>query len=95
MLVQKLVEMEFMVQVWRQLVLMKKLKKKNQLFKLVILLLKNYYLKLVLELMAGDSIIAIQDMGAAGLTSSSIEMASKGNLGIEINLNKVPCREAK
>ena len=45
--------------------------------------------------MSGDSIIAIQDMGAAGLTSSSIEMASKGNLGIEINLNKVPCREAK
>jgi phosphoribosylformylglycinamidine synthase len=45
--------------------------------------------------MAGDSIIAIQDMGAAGLTSSSIEMASKGNLGIEINLNKVPCRETK
>ena len=44
--------------------------------------------------MAGNSIIAIQDMGAAGLTSSSIEMASKGNLGIEINLNKVPCREA-
>ena len=42
--------------------------------------------------MAGDSIIAIQDMGAAGLTSSSIEMASKGNLGIEINLNKVPCQ---
>jgi phosphoribosylformylglycinamidine synthase len=34
-------------------------------------------------------------MGAAGLTSSSIEMASKGNLGIEINLNKVPCRETK
>jgi phosphoribosylformylglycinamidine synthase len=45
--------------------------------------------------MAGDSIIAIQDMGAAGLTSSSIEMASKGKLGIEINLNKVPCRETK
>ena len=52
-------------------------------------------LEACLELMAGDSIIAIQDMGAAGLTSSSIEMASKGNLGIEINLNKVPCREAK
>ena len=50
-------------------------------------------LEACLELMAGDSIIAIQDMGAAGLTSSSIEMASKGNLGIEINLNKVPCRE--
>ncbi len=52
-------------------------------------------LEACLELMAGDSIIAIQDMGAAGLTSSSIEMASKGNLGIEIDLNKVPCREAK
>ena len=52
-------------------------------------------LEACLELMAGDSIIAIQDMGAAGLTSSSIEMASKGNLGIEINLNEVPCREAK
>jgi phosphoribosylformylglycinamidine synthase len=51
-------------------------------------------LEACLELMAGDSIIAIQDMGAAGLTSSSIEMASKGNLGIEINLNKVPCRES-
>jgi len=52
-------------------------------------------LEACLELMAGDSIIAIQDMGAAGLTSSSIEMASKGNLGIEINLNEVPCRETK
>ena len=51
-------------------------------------------LEACLELMGGDSIIAIQDMGAAGLTSSSIEMASKGNLGIEINLNMVPCREA-
>ena len=52
-------------------------------------------LEACLELMKGDSIIAIQDMGAAGLTSSSIEMASKGKLGIEINLNKVPCRETK
>ena len=52
-------------------------------------------LEACLELMSGESIIAIQDMGAAGLTSSSIEMASKGNLGIEINLNKVPCRETK
>ena len=52
-------------------------------------------LEACLELMAGDSIIAIQDMGAAGLTSSSIEMASKGDLGIEINLNMVPCRESK
>ena len=52
-------------------------------------------LEACLELMAGDSIIAIQDMGAAGLTSSSIEMASKGNLGIELNLDLVPCRETK
>ena len=42
-----------------------------------------------------DTTIAIQDMGAAGLTSSSIEMASKGKLGIELDLNKVPCREEK
>jgi len=46
-----------------------------------------------LELMKDDSIISIQDMGAAGLTSSSVEMASKGELGIELNLEKVPCRE--
>ncbi len=52
-------------------------------------------LEACLELMKDNSIIAIQDMGAAGLTSSSVEMASKGNLGIELNLNKVPCREEK
>ena len=46
-----------------------------------------------LELMKDNSIISIQDMGAAGLTSSSVEMASKGELGIELNLEKVPCRE--
>ena len=46
-----------------------------------------------LELMKDNSIISIQDMGAAGLTSSSVEMASKGGLGIEIELDKVPCRE--
>ena len=46
-----------------------------------------------LELMKDNSIISIQDMGAAGLTSSSVEMASKGDLGIELELNKVPCRE--
>ena len=46
-----------------------------------------------LELMASDAIVAIQDMGAAGLTSSSVEMASKGGVGIELDMNKVPCRE--
>ena len=46
-----------------------------------------------LELMQGNSIISIQDMGAAGLTSSSVEMASKGQLGMELYLESVPCRE--
>ncbi|MDG2004586.1 MAG: phosphoribosylformylglycinamidine synthase subunit PurL [Novosphingobium sp.] len=46
-----------------------------------------------LELMATDSIVAIQDMGAAGLTSSSVEMASNGGVGIRLDMNMVPCRE--
>ncbi|WP_029007051.1 phosphoribosylformylglycinamidine synthase subunit PurL [Azospirillum halopraeferens] len=46
-----------------------------------------------LELMATDAIVAIQDMGAAGLTSSSVEMAGKGGLGIELTLDDVPMRE--
>ena len=46
-----------------------------------------------LELMATDAIVAIQDMGAAGLTSSSVEMASKGGAGLRFDMNKVPCRE--
>ena len=46
-----------------------------------------------LELMATDAIVAIQDMGAAGLTSSSVEMAAKGGVGIELDLDKVPLRE--
>ncbi|MGQ9369845.1 phosphoribosylformylglycinamidine synthase subunit PurL [Azospirillum sp. ST 5-10] len=46
-----------------------------------------------LELMATDTIVAIQDMGAAGLTSSSVEMAGKGGLGIELTLDRVPMRE--
>jgi len=46
-----------------------------------------------LEFMATDAIVAIQDMGAAGLTSSSFEMASKGGLGVEMDLDRVPLRE--
>ncbi len=46
-----------------------------------------------LELMATDCIVAIQDMGAAGLTSSSFEMASKGGMGVELDLDHVPARE--
>ena len=47
-----------------------------------------------LELMERDAIVAIQDMGAAGLTSSSVEMAARGGLGIAIDLDKVPKRES-
>ncbi len=50
-------------------------------------------LEACLELMATDAIVAIQDMGAAGLTSSSVEMAGKGGVGIEIDLDRVPARE--
>ncbi len=47
-----------------------------------------------LELMETDAIVAIQDMGAAGLTSSSVEMAGKGGVGIDLDLDRVPQREA-
>ncbi len=50
-------------------------------------------LEACLEIMASGCVIAIQDMGAAGLTSSAVEMGAKGDLGIELDLDKVPCRE--
>jgi phosphoribosylformylglycinamidine synthase len=50
-------------------------------------------LEACLEIMAKGCVVAIQDMGAAGLTSSAVEMGAKGNLGIELDLDKVPCRE--
>ena len=50
-------------------------------------------LEACLELMASGAVIAIQDMGAAGLTSSAVEMGAKGDLGVELDLNSVPCRE--
>ncbi|MEP3278156.1 MAG: phosphoribosylformylglycinamidine synthase subunit PurL [Stappiaceae bacterium] len=46
-----------------------------------------------LELMASGAVIAIQDMGAAGLTCSAVEMGAKGNLGVDLDLDKVPVRE--
>ncbi|WP_341212271.1 phosphoribosylformylglycinamidine synthase subunit PurL [uncultured Limimaricola sp.] len=46
-----------------------------------------------LELMASGAVISIQDMGAAGLTCSAVEMGDKGNLGIRLDLDRVPCRE--
>ena len=55
--------------------------------------MEKLLLESCLELMSHDAIIAIQDMGAAGLTSSSFEMASKGNCGVKLFLEKVPCRE--
>jgi phosphoribosylformylglycinamidine synthase len=50
-------------------------------------------LEACLEIMAKDCVIAIQDMGAAGLTCSAVEMGAKGNLGVDLELDKVPCRE--
>lgn len=50
-------------------------------------------LEACLELMRTGSVIAIQDMGAAGLTCSAVEMGAKGGLGVELNLDAVPCRE--
>jgi phosphoribosylformylglycinamidine synthase II len=47
-----------------------------------------------IELMEGEAIVAIQDMGAAGLTSSAVEMAGKGGLGIDLDLDRVPLRES-
>src|ERR671919_382063 len=50
-------------------------------------------LEACLEIMANDCVIAIQDMGAAGLTCSAVEMGAKGNLGVTLELDRVPCRE--
>ncbi|MEJ0098176.1 MAG: phosphoribosylformylglycinamidine synthase subunit PurL [Bauldia sp.] len=50
-------------------------------------------LEACLELMASGAVVAIQDMGAAGLTCSAVEMGAKGDLGIALDLDKVPCRE--
>ncbi|MBN9063673.1 MAG: phosphoribosylformylglycinamidine synthase II [Rhizobiales bacterium 65-9] len=50
-------------------------------------------LEACLEIMAQDCVIAIQDMGAAGLTCSAVEMGAKGDLGVELDLDQVPCRE--
>ena len=50
-------------------------------------------LEAVLEVLRGDAVVAIQDMGAAGLTSSTFEMCSRGGVGMELDLSKVPMRE--
>ncbi len=56
--------------------------------------MEKLLLEACLEAMRTGAVVAIQDMGAAGLTSSSSEMASRGGLGIEIDLARVPQREA-
>jgi phosphoribosylformylglycinamidine synthase II len=55
--------------------------------------MEKLLLEACLEAMRTGAVVAIQDMGAAGLTSSSSEMASRGGLGIEIDLARVPQRE--
>ena len=50
-------------------------------------------LEATLELMASGPVISIQDMGAAGLTCSAVEMGDKGSLGVVLDLEKVPTRE--
>ncbi len=51
-------------------------------------------LEACLEIMAKDCVVAIQDMGAAGLTCSAVEMGAKGDLGVTLDLDTVPCRES-
>ena len=87
--------MEFTELVWLQLSLMIDTDEKKPTVQVGDPFTEKLLLEACLELMKDDSIISIQDMGAAGLTSSSVEMASKGKLGIEINLDKIPCREEK
>ncbi len=54
---------------------------------------ENLLIEACLEVMAGDDVVAIQDMGAAGLTSSSVEMAGRGGVGIRLDLDRIPLRE--
>src|SRR6059036_3208691 len=56
--------------------------------------MEKLLLEAVLELLKSGCVVGIQDMGAAGLTCSTCETASRGNTGIEIDLDKVPKREA-
>ena len=70
-----------------------KLSKNVRPYKLVILSLKNFLLEACLEAMRSGAIEGIQDMGAAGLTSSSVEMADRAGTGLDLDLTKVPQRE--
>ncbi|RMF20614.1 MAG: phosphoribosylformylglycinamidine synthase subunit PurL, partial [Deltaproteobacteria bacterium] len=54
---------------------------------------ENLLIEACLEIMSGEDVVAIQDMGAAGLTSSSVEMAGRGGVGIRIDLDAIPLRD--
>ena len=82
-----------MVRLWLQLNLMKNSEDKKPTVQVGDPFTEKLLLEACLQLMKDNSIISIQDMGAAGLTSSSVEMAHKGSLGLELDLSKVPCRE--
>src|SRR4029079_18447166 len=55
---------------------------------------ENLLIEACLDIMAGSDVVAIQDMGAAGLTSSSVEMAARGEVGILLDLDRIPLRDA-
>ena len=55
--------------------------------------LEKLLMEACLELMRGDSLVAVQDMGAAGLTCSTSEIAAKGGCGVQVDLDRVPQRE--
>ncbi len=54
---------------------------------------ENLLIEACLEVLEGSDVVAIQDMGAAGLTSSSVEMAGRGGVGIELDLDRIPLRD--
>ena len=87
MLVQRQVGMEFMVLQWHHKNLTRTQSQKPTV-QVGDPFAEKLLLEACLELMQTDTIVSIQDMGAAGLTSSSVEMASKGNIGIELDLTK-------
>ncbi len=93
MLAQKLDAMAFMARRWPQLNFRMKPKEKRPTVQVGDPFTGKLLMEACLELMAADAVLSIQDMGAAGLTSSSVEMASKGGLGMEIDLDLVPVRE--
>ena len=82
-----------MEQQWPRIASTMPLKPNVQMSKSVTPFWKNFYLKHALNFLEQDLLVGIQDMGAAGLTSSSCEMASRSGTGIELDVAKVPRRE--